>query len=256
VADPRPFCLCIAGPNGSGKTTLTRRLRKDHDLGHWIDPDEVALGLAAGEKLSDKTSRDAFIRARNRRLHYAAHRADFGFETVFSHGSNVAFLKALKALGYAVQLYFVCTDNPQINVARVANRVARGEHDVAKEKIVARYPRSLACLALALPVCDRVFLFDNSDLLTVTDEAGRLVGEIRTVGDDLHHAEIQLFPTIPQWAAEWALAPYVATWRSTPMAKAVDSMAAGADLEFSHSLDLRTQAGRRSLLRQFYLKVR
>ena len=82
------------------------------------------------------------------------------------------------------------------------------------------------------------------------------MGEIRNVATDRGRAELLLFPTIPQWAAEWALAPYVATWPSTAMSKAVDAMSRGAECELPDRLDLDTQAGRRSLLRQFYLKVR
>ena len=54
----------------------------------------------------------------------------FGFETVFSHSSNVEFLEALRVLGYDIHLFFVCTESHEINIARVENRVALGGHDV------------------------------------------------------------------------------------------------------------------------------
>ena len=43
-------------------------------------------------------------------------------------------------------LVFVETNNPQINVERVALRVRQGGHDVAIDKIIARYDRTLQLL--------------------------------------------------------------------------------------------------------------
>jgi predicted ABC-type ATPase len=86
----------------------------------------------------------------------------FTFETVMSHESKVAFLQMAKERGYRTYLYFIATEDPQINIARVAKRVLNGGHDVPEEKIVSRYYRAIKLLPAALSIVDRGFVFDNS----------------------------------------------------------------------------------------------
>lgn len=86
----------------------------------------------------------------------------FSFETVMSHKGKVEFLEYVKKKGYTAYLYFIATESPKINIARVENRVAKGGHDVQKEKIESRYYKSLALLMDALKTADRAFLIDNS----------------------------------------------------------------------------------------------
>jgi len=210
--DEPPFCLCIAGPNGSGKSTITKSLRNKHQLTNWIDPDVIAAETAATacSDVTPRISACAMIRARELRVLYAKGRQDFAFETVFSHGSNVAFLKILRALGYRVFLYFVCTESPQINVARVQQRVERGGHNVEPDKIFSRYVRSLECLELAITVAERTFLFDNSKQTTgVRNQMGRLVGDYHNVSIT---PELRLWAPVPSWTVWNAVNPLSAGW--------------------------------------------
>ena len=87
-------------------------------------------------------------------------RVSFSFETVMSSPDKVALLE--KALGYRAYLYYIATDDPAINVARVKARVNLGGHDVPKAKIVSRYHRSLGLLLEAVHHTNRAYLFDNS----------------------------------------------------------------------------------------------
>lgn len=89
-------------------------------------------------------------------------RTNFTFETVMSSPDKVEFLRKAKALGFRTYLYFVATEDPEINISRVANRVKAGGHCVPKEKIVSRYYRSLDLLADAVQHTDRAYIFDNS----------------------------------------------------------------------------------------------
>ena len=86
----------------------------------------------------------------------------FSFETVFSHGSKLSIMQQAKEQGYKVYLYFVSTESTEINIARVASRVAQGGHDVPVDKIVSRYYRSLDFLYKACQIVDAVYFFDNS----------------------------------------------------------------------------------------------
>ena len=91
-----------------------------------------------------------------------AARRSFTFETVMSSPDKIEFLRAARGDGFRIYLYFVATQDPDINVARVANRVRAGGHDVPRDKILARYTRSLELLSSAIAVADRAYIFDNS----------------------------------------------------------------------------------------------
>lgn len=96
------------------------------------------------------------------RHHLLKQRASFTFETVMSHPGKVALLARAQQAGYRTYLYYVATDDPAINVSRVANRVALGGHAVPEEKIVERYHKSLGLLREAIRYSHRAYIFDNS----------------------------------------------------------------------------------------------
>jgi len=79
-----------------------------------------------------------------------------------SHSGKVALLADAQRKGYRTYLYYVATDDPQINVSRVINRVALGGHSVPEDKIVSRYHRSLEHLIDAIRQPNRAYIFDNS----------------------------------------------------------------------------------------------
>ena len=91
-----------------------------------------------------------------------AERTSFTFETVMSSPDKVALLKKAQQLGYRTCLYYIATDDPAINVARVKARVNLGGHDVPEDKIVSRYARSLDLVLEAVKHTNRAYLFDNS----------------------------------------------------------------------------------------------
>lgn len=90
-------------------------------------------------------------------------RKKFSFETVFSHQGKIDFMERACEQGYKVYLYFVSTEDPQINVYRVKKvRVKQKGHDVPEEKIVDRYYRSMDFLFNASQYAYQSFFFDNS----------------------------------------------------------------------------------------------
>ncbi len=91
----------------------------------------------------------------------AAHRS-FTFETVMSSPDKVEFMRSARQQGFRTYLYFVATDDPEINIERVRNRVLNGGHPVPTEKIIERYARSLALLPAAIEQSSRAYVFDNS----------------------------------------------------------------------------------------------
>jgi predicted ABC-type ATPase len=191
--EERPVLMVIAGPNGAGKTTVTERLRKDRwSAGvEYINPDEVAR-----DRFGDWNSPEAVIQAANwaaeRREQLFAARAGIAFETVFSAPDKLDFAARAVEAGYFVRVFFVGTESPTINAARVAQRVMKGGHTVPIEKIISRYSRSMAQLAAVVPLAHRVYVYDNSR----DGEDARLCvrcveGSVRKVYGDL-----------PRWIAD------------------------------------------------------
>jgi predicted ABC-type ATPase len=59
-------------------------------------------------------------------------------------------------------LFYVCTSDPAINVARITQRYLNGGHEVPISKVISRYYKSLVNAAKAISFVDRAYLYDNS----------------------------------------------------------------------------------------------
>lgn len=88
----------------------------------------------------------------------------FSQETVFSHQSKIEALRLANESGFRTYLYFVANSDTAINVARIANRVKSGGHDVPAEKVESRAKRCIENVKAALPYCSRAYFFDNSGM--------------------------------------------------------------------------------------------
>lgn len=86
----------------------------------------------------------------------------FTFETVMSSRDKVDFMKEARKRGYRVYLYFVATDDPEINLDRVQRRVMQGGHPVPADKVRKRYRESIDLMTEACDVAHRAYIFDNS----------------------------------------------------------------------------------------------
>jgi predicted ABC-type ATPase len=90
------------------------------------------------------------------------HSKSFTFETVMSFPDKIEILRKAQARGYRTYLYYVATENPEINISRVRYRVSMGGHSVPEDKIISRYKRSLDLLVQAVQCTHRAYIFDNS----------------------------------------------------------------------------------------------
>lgn len=159
----RPVLCVVAGPNGSGKTSTTEKLLANEWAADsvYINPDNIAQ-----EKYGDWNSEEAVINAAKEatRLRYQCleENTSFVFETVFSSQEKLDFLKKAKEAGFFIRFFYVCTNNPQINVLRVTQRFLNGGHEVPISKIISRYYKSLTLAAQAIQIVDRAYIYDNS----------------------------------------------------------------------------------------------
>lgn len=159
----KPVLIVIAGPNGSGKTSVTSKILHHEWMENavYINPD-----LVAQERFGDWNSPDAIRKAvvycQEWREQCLSERKSLIFETVLSADDKIDFIERAKEAGFFVRLFFVCTESPTINAARIAQRVIKGGHDVPITKIISRYQKSiLNCKYIASKV-DRTYLYDNS----------------------------------------------------------------------------------------------
>lgn len=193
----------VAGPNGSGKTTLIESLRRQGiDFGEYINPDDIAAKLE-GSYVARVA--EAQIIADHRRETCIETKRNFSFETVMSHPSKIDILVRAKTLGFFVQLFFVGTDDPNTNIERVALRVAQGGHDVPRDRIVARWARTMEQLHKAVRLADRTFVFDNSAAGNI--DAGPRLIFCRSVTQRSAAPHTQIFPPIPEWVRYYVMRP-------------------------------------------------
>jgi predicted ABC-type ATPase len=154
--------LVIAGPNGAGKSTTAPALLRDLlGVGEYVNADLIAQGLAAFDTRSVAFQAGRVMLQRLRQL--AARRRHFAFETTLATRGYLPWLTALKADGFAFDLAFLWLPSPEMAVARVAERVRLGGHDVPEPVVRRRYRRGLDnFFRLYRPEADRWWLIDNS----------------------------------------------------------------------------------------------
>ncbi|MBS1943303.1 MAG: zeta toxin family protein [Bacteroidetes bacterium] len=198
--NPQPLMLVFAGPNGSGKSTINAQVLKDPELGFngkYINADEIAKGLEA--QIPDYRTRNikAAGIAEAQRLEALQGGQSFAFESVMSTPEKVALLTQAREHGYQVALIFVTTDNPELNVARVSNRVSLGGHAVEPDSIRKRYAGAMQLLPSAVEHSDTAVVFDNSG-----------VEPVRVVTKD--GPTIVIEPNAPQWVQTHFAEPFQA----------------------------------------------
>jgi predicted ABC-type ATPase len=117
----------------------------------------------------------------------------FVSETVFSHASKLALIEDAQVQGFFVMLLVVALDKPERLLERVAQRVAEGGHPVPAERILARYPRTLANLTQAVRLADAAVLYDSQDVTPGTHTAVAMCKGVWTK---------ELVQPLPQWAQQ------------------------------------------------------
>jgi len=159
----RPKLLIIAGPNGTGKTTVTSQILR-HE---WVEDCEyINPNLIARDKFGDWNSKEMVLKAaqfaEKQREKCLKNSKSLIFETVLSASDKIDFIQRAKLQNYFIRLFFIGTDNPQINSLRIAQRVMQGGHDVPIQKIISRYYKSIANCILLSKIVDRLYVYDNS----------------------------------------------------------------------------------------------
>jgi predicted ABC-type ATPase len=153
----------LAGTNGAGKSSVAGAMLRRSGA-DYFNPDEATASiLAANPGISTVEANSAAWHQGKRLLERAiAERLDFAFETTLGGRTISALLQEALAAGIDVRMWFVGLSSPELHLARVRSRVARGGHDIPEEKIRERYDRSRINLIELMPRLTELKLYDNS----------------------------------------------------------------------------------------------
>jgi predicted ABC-type ATPase len=154
--------IIIARPNGAGKTTFAREfLPHEADCPVFVNADLIAAGLApfAPETAAVRAGR-LMLEALAR--HFAA-RESFAFETTLAGRAYIHHIHAWQAAGYRIKLIFLQLDNSEEAMARVAQRVRQGGHDIPEATVRRRFAAGRENFErLYAPLVDAWALYDNA----------------------------------------------------------------------------------------------
>jgi predicted ABC-type ATPase len=162
MAEQQPHIIVIAGANGSGKSTTAPSLLKG-TLGvtEFVNADVIAEGLSA---FYPEGAAFHAGRVMLERIHLLAkERVDFAFETTLASRTFAPWIKELKQTGYIFHLVFLWLPNEEFAIARVAERVRMGGHNVPEETVRRRYNKGINnFFQLYMPLADTWRLYNNS----------------------------------------------------------------------------------------------
>jgi predicted ABC-type ATPase len=162
MSDERLSVIVLAGPNGAGKSTTAPLLLKG-TLGvmEFVNADTIAQGLSAFEP--DRTAMAAGRIMLGRLDDLARQRVSFAFESTLASRSFAPWITDLTREDYLFHLLFLWLPSPDMAVARVAERVRMGGHQVDEETIRRRYNRGLRnFFELYRPMAVTWRMYDNA----------------------------------------------------------------------------------------------
>lgn len=185
-----PVFTLIAGANGAGKSTLTAGNPETFFPTSLLDPDSFARSLTPKTSSPIAAGREVLRLAKE----HLDRRESFTIETTLSGRNYLEMMVRARRLGFEVVLIYIGTEEANINLYRIEQRVLGGGHDVPESDVRRRYKRSLDHLPVAVARADHTLLFDNS-----TESAYRLVGVLSL-------SSVQWFQPLPRWVAALRLA--------------------------------------------------
>ncbi len=178
-----PLVVVIAGPNGAGKSTTAPRLLQDAlAVAEFVNADAIASGLSAFRPETMAFAAGRLMLDRIRSL--GRDRVSFAFETTLASRIFAPRLRRLRESGYRVHLAFLSIPTADLAVARVAERVRAGGHDVPETVIRRRFVAGLRNLfGLYLDLADTWQVFDNSALTVPRVIAAKMLDQERRILD-------------------------------------------------------------------------
>ncbi len=158
----KPKLYVIAGPNGSGKTTFAEKFLPGYaDCFEFINADMIAKGLSPF--IPSKVAIKAGKILLNEIADCSRRKVNFAFETTLSGKSYINLFHRIKQQGYELHMFFLWVPKVQLSLARIADRVKKGGHDIPERDVRRRFARGLKNLfEVYRPLFDTWSVYDNS----------------------------------------------------------------------------------------------
>ena len=147
----------VGGVNGVGKSSFTGVLKsRTTDLGVIVDVDKITgqLGKGAieGGKAALRIMEDCIEKG-----------VSFTQETTLAGYRIKNTAQRVRDAGYYIRLYYVGLDTAEESKQRIANRVARGGHNINTEDVERRFATRWEAVKAVLPFCDEAAFYDNDN---------------------------------------------------------------------------------------------
>ena len=166
----------IGGVNGVGKSSFTGVLKERcTDLGTIIDVEDKITAELGGNALAGGKAALTKINECIRKG------VSFTQETPLSGQRTETTAKEVVEKGYRVRMCYIGLDSAAESIARIANRVRRGGHDIPSSDVERRFASRWEAVAKVLPYCDEAEFYDNDNGFQLVAEYRN--GELRTVGN-------------------------------------------------------------------------
>ncbi|ARU05038.1 hypothetical protein CCO03_10380 [Comamonas serinivorans] len=158
----KPFILVLAGVNGAGKSSvLGQALLHAHGL-PWFNPDTYARELVQQHGVAPVLANARAWQFGRQRLEAALQAGhNHAFETTLG-GRTITRLLLQAARTHDVNMLFCGLTSPELHLARIAERVVHGGHDIPEDKVRERFNASRLNLIALLPHLAQLQVFDNS----------------------------------------------------------------------------------------------
>lgn len=152
----------ISGCNGAGKTTASFTVLPEVlDCKEFVNADEIARGLSPFNPESVAIEAGRLMLQRIEDL--LSKGETFSIETTLATKSYVNLVRKAQAQGYVVRLLFFWLNSPKLALQRVAERVAKGGHNIPRPIIERRYVAGINNLfGLFMKEVDSWEIYDNS----------------------------------------------------------------------------------------------
>ena len=168
--------VVLGGPNGSGKSTAAPRLlRGSLKVEEFVNADTLAQGLSLFRP--QDVAMDAGRITLTRLDALESQQKSFAFEATLASQGLARRLERLKGRSYLVHIVYLWLPTVELALARVAERVRAGGHDVPADAVRRRFSRGrVNFFTIYRPLADGWRLYDATPItgptLVATGGAG------------------------------------------------------------------------------------